>query len=144
MLPKWTAPIALALLMAGCSNDGERVEGAEEASTVDATTTVPVATSTSVVVEPSTTIEDQAWTRLEGIEAPPIFPDRVPYQLANGRVLWVDERSGVGDVIGDPGMTADEWKCDNLTGPAGPFYEATDDIPNFDGLVCRSWESAWE
>lgn len=83
---------------------------------------------------------DVAWQPVS-TEPPPFVEGSVGYELPNGRVLWVDEGSGVGRIIADPDETnADDWTCDALVEDLGgveEFYEITDDIPNFEGVVCH-------
>lgn len=137
--------LALVVVLAGCG-------GQSHAGAAPTTTAAPPATAAAGVTTvapvtttaPSTTAAPARWVRLaDSYPRPKLEANRVGYQLDNGRILWVDEATGVGDVVANPDETkADQWSCAALIGPAGPFYDRYRGVPNFRGVVCRSYASA--
>lgn len=80
---------------------------------------------------------DQTWQRIDA--APPTYTDgTVGYRLANGRIMWVNEATGVGHIYAEADeVNADQWSCAALIGNLHDFYDANESIPNFRGVVCH-------
>jgi hypothetical protein len=92
---------------------------------------------TSTTTPASTVAPTPVWTRIDTPQ-PPLVAGTVGYQLDNGRILWVEEHSGVGHVFANPDeANADQWKCAALLGDIGAFYDHYRSIPNFDAVVCH-------
>ncbi|WP_256840353.1 hypothetical protein [Ornithinimicrobium faecis] len=91
-------------------------------------------------VSDETPAAETEWTPVDE-PAPPFAEGAVGYELPNGRLVWVDEASGIGRIFADADETdADDWACDALIADLGGndgFYELTEGIPNFEGVVCH-------
>jgi hypothetical protein len=140
-----TLTLAATLLLSACGGSDD-----------DASTTTTAADSTAgdeastPSAPPATTTEAsdaEADYELTDEEPPPFVllgADREfvkGYVMPNGRILWVDEKSGIGRIIANPDeVLADQATCEYLFGMEdSDWFDWAEDIPNFEGPVCHPY-----
>jgi hypothetical protein len=141
---------ALALSACGGSSEAEPTTVPAPASvTTEPTipeTTIPETTIPETTI-PETTIPETTEYVLTDEEPPPFVllgadpQDIKGYVMPNGRIMWLDETSGIGRIIANPDeVLADQATCEYLFGmDTADWFDWANGIPNFNGPVCHPY-----